>query len=384
MKSYDFDQDIYHKCYLEQNSLTESLIEDHLKLIQDLDYAFQFCLKKAGATQQSNIQLLNFALKKFADHPQRNKFRLFQERLTIFMKISKGMYFELDWVKFRDCDILNEILLLAQQNRFSDISIVIKYSSEVNFDQRKIILESIPFHAPPSEYYDLVPQTPEWFIEHAKHIDENTGRSDLIVELIQCGLKQNPSLQIILDYAKEFHFLVSKGLNQFEWFSWEQYLGMNDEERLSLFIFDQSEGIPIANALTIQLKTLVDRSPLLLEEILKTKFEKMFRNSQFSQKIKFYVPILKIIDQQKRKPIVQFILRNQHFKVGFQLSQTILDSWKQFLEEEEDNFLLKLSQSIVPPIDNQKLFSTDLLILIDSILSTYEQIPDWDSFKQLN
>ena len=234
MRTFNFDKDIYFKAYIKQNDLTISLLNENIPKISDKNWVYDFCVETLGDSVELNAKLIQLGLE---IKPNDSVLMSYRERLQIFNKLYRDGFISSEWKKFRSCNMEAEMTAWAQKSLFSKMAIVFKQTTELDEKAKERVLWKVSPFAKPGTYSEIMPSDLGWFRDRAVFIDDVTGQTSILVELMKVGARMMPTLNEEMQLANEFDAYITKVADNDSYvsMSYSEYVKMSDQERLFLF-----------------------------------------------------------------------------------------------------------------------------------------------------
>lgn len=388
MRTFNFDKDIYFKAYIKQNDLTVALLTENIPKIADKNWVYQFCVDTTGDSVELNAKLIQIGLDVKADDPVLVRYR---ERLQIFNKLNRDVFVESEWKKFRNCNMESEMMIWAQKSLFSKVALVFKFSSELDEKARERILQKVSPFVKPSSYSEIMPSDVDWFRNRAIFIDDVTGQTDTVVELMKVGARMMPSLHEELQLATEFDSYVANVADDASYvdMSYSAYVKMPDHEKLLLFAKGRNPE-SFSNLLLTDAKSIVDRNMDALTYVLADPLTSVrpivFLRSSFPERIQGVSIVLKTQPRDFAVRFLNDILQKIPVDITFATAELLKSEFVSFLNEQNMLFvqyLGYLAKHMTPckfaEVAN-KLDSVTVMALTNKILEKPQG--EWQKFYE--
>ncbi|EAY07736.1 hypothetical protein TVAG_118170 [Trichomonas vaginalis G3] len=294
---YNFDSDIFHKFYIQNNELNRRIIDEHLRLIKDKDYVYNFVLNNSSISSDIESALINECLRV---KPNDEKLTKIRERLRIFTKLPRTSFLQSEWNEFKNSDIKVTLQNFAKNQKFKDIAIIFQESKEITKSDKDDIISHLSPFIPPSEYECLMPNDVEYFKKKCFEIDDKIGQTDILCQFLKIGSTKFPKeLSELYNNSLLFDEFVCNATNleAVKKLSFNDFINLQDEQKLFIFISDSNNGLEAKNIIEKHCLKICqnnfDGLCTLMSNILSDSPE-MFKKSPETDRIKFVSQIIEI------------------------------------------------------------------------------------------
>ena len=390
MNKFNFDSDIYYKAVLQKSELTRKIIDDNLKMIKDKDFVYDFCINAHVISPDIASSLITEGLRIKPEDPLLLQLR---GRLEIFSKLGRQGFLESEWNAFKFCNIENEMKEWAKRGQFADVAKVFQFSKEVTEEMKNNVVKLISPFVEPSKYECLMPNNQQYFEKRAFEIDQITGQTDVIIDLLKIGAKKFSALKPMLEDAEEFDKFVVSSTNAeaARDLSLEEFIKLDESSKLYLYISDSKNGKEAAKILTNQASSLCRRNRNSVVQLCSKILSQepiMFKSMNDEERVK---EVFQVIDAlSEKQQIALDIVSEATILLTKEVVKAFLTSWKPVLSNETVDFLHFVEFYNNFNEKNQSYSSMEKEISKDAITKTAEalindktlKLETWRSFMQ--
>ncbi|EAX96123.1 hypothetical protein TVAG_446230 [Trichomonas vaginalis G3] len=379
---YNFDSDIFHKFFVQKNELNRRIIDEHLRVIKDKEFVYNFILENSSISSDIEAAMINEGLK---IKPNDLKLLQTRERLRIFTNFPRTSFMQTEWNDFKRSDMRETLQKLSKNQMFKDISIIFQESTEVTEQEKIDIINHISPFIPPEEYECLMPNNVEYFKKKSFEIDEKIGQTDILCRFLKIGASRFPKeLSDLYQSSLSFDEFVCNATDfgAVRKISFSDFLNMTDEEKLYIYISGCSNGL--------EAKEIIERHCInynieilsnLLSNILSDS-SKIFKASSTKERIKYVAQILEMFPT--KSSLAEKLINNSTILLDDQNIAAIEQSLY-FLNEATKDILrlLKLNNLISKPKTYNQITPELILSIGESLLnSKYLSLSNWSIFPK--
>lgn len=333
-KKFNFDKDLYHKGHLRKFPPSKKLIEEHLMALSDKDYVVFYCKTARPLSFDIAKLLIDKGLEVKSNDEQ---LKIMDNRLTIFEKYNNKVFDPSEWENFRSQSLVQQLHQWISQGRYNNVALAIQYSNEITPEIRRYIFNSISIFVQPSEIEMLLPSDEEFYIKRANEIDEITGQTSLIVDLLRIGSSKNPSIKKLYESSREYDDFVSNASDTESVIkmSFQDFLNLSDNAKLHLYFGECRNGEEFSKALSCDhLKKLCIKMESLFHEfILDSVFGSpgIFSEFSFDEKFVQFAKILRLLNDDYSRDLTRFILNSLQKELDKKSITVIIEKWSDFM-----------------------------------------------------